>query len=158
MSSLQSRLARVAAVAAACCAAPVAADDDVIESYESERCISVSAITSTRVVNDESVLFYMRGRKVYLNTLRARCPGLARQKRFSYTANTGRLCQIDRIRLLEDSGFGIREGRSCALGRFVPISREEAKEILNPRPAPREERPVETPPIEDVVQPASPEE
>ena len=156
MSSVQSTFARWVAVALL--AAPAAAEDDVIESFESERCVNVSLITSTRVVNDEAVLFYMRGRKAYLNTLRAQCRGLSRQKRFSYEVRTGRLCEKDRIRVLQDSGFGIQEGRSCALGRFAPVSREDIEQILNPEPKPRADAPVETPPIEDVLQPPAPEE
>jgi hypothetical protein len=155
---MQSTLVRMVAVVVAWQAAPAGADDDVIESYESERCISVSAIRSTRVVDNERILFYVRGRKVYLNTLRASCPGLAREKRFSYEVRSGQLCNIDRIRVLQDSGFGIQEGRSCALGRFVPVSQEDAKEILNPPREPRQKTPVETPPIEDVVKPQAPEE
>ena len=156
MSSVQSTFTRWVAVALL--AAPAAAEDDVIESFESERCIRVSAITRTRVVSDEAVLFYVRGRKVYLNTLRSRCRGLYREERFSYEASAGRLCERDRIRILQDSGFGIQEGRSCALGRFAPVSREDIEQILNPQPEPREDAPVETPPIEDVVRPKAPEE
>jgi hypothetical protein len=158
MSSVQSTRARLLAVAIACLAAPAAAEDDVIENYESERCVRVSAINSTRVVNDGNVLFYMRGRKVYLNTLRAQCIGLAREKRFSYRVYTGQLCERDRISVLQDATFGIQQGRSCALGRFHPISREDAEALLNPQPEPPPKTPLETPPIEEVVKPPTPEE
>ncbi len=110
------------------------------------------------MVNDEIVLFYMRGRKVYLNTLRSRCFGLAREKRFSYTVHTGQLCERDRLHVLQDSSFGMQDGRSCALGRFQPISREDAEALLNPQPEPPPKTPLETPPIEEVVAPPAPEE
>jgi hypothetical protein len=129
----------------------VADSGESIDETQGKRCISARSIRSTRVVSDTTVLFFMQGNKIFLNALPQRCNGLSREKRFSYTVSTGHLCAIDRISILRDSGFGIQEGRSCRLGRFHPITREELKELLEQRPAPPEERPVEPPPVEDVV-------
>ena len=147
---LLAALARLVAVTIASQAAPAAADDDVIESYESRQCIKISAIKSMRVVNDEDVLFYMLGRKFYLNTLRPPCIGLASAKWYSFKADSGQLCERDRIKFFHGA-------RSCPLGRFQPISREDAEALLNWQPEPPQ-MPLETPPIEDVVPPPAPEE
>jgi hypothetical protein len=143
---LLAALARLVAVTIASQAAPAAADDNVIESYESRRCIKLSAINSMQVVNDQDILFYMRGRKFYLNTLRPPCIGLASAKRYSFKADSGKLCERDRIKFFH----GVK---SCALGRFEPISREGAEALLNRQPEPPQ-TPLELPPIEDVVPPA----
>lgn len=147
---LLAALARLVAVTIASQAAPAAADDDVIESYESRQCIKISAIKSMRVVNDEDVLFYMLGRKFYLNTLRLPCIGLESAKWYSFKADSVQLCERDRIKFFD----GVR---NCPLGRFQPISREDAEALLNWQPEPPQ-MPPEPPPIEDVVLPPAPEE
>ncbi len=124
---LLAALARLVAVTIASQAAPAAADDDVIESYESRQCIKISAVNSMRVVNDQELLFYTLGRKVYLNTLRPPCIGLASAKWYSFKADSGQLCERDRIKFFH----GVV---SCPLGRFQPISREDAEALLNWQP------------------------
>ena len=110
-------------------AIPAVADEDnsdeVLADQESKRCISVRSVRSTRVIDDNTVLFYMRGKDIYLNSLRTNCTRLSREGRFSYTVHASSLCELDRIRILMDTGFGLQEGRSCALGRFQPVTRED---------------------------------
>ncbi len=120
------------------------ADDD-----ESKRCINSRLVRSTDVVNDGNILFYMRGGQIYLNKLPAACPGLARDRRFSYVSYSRSLCRLDRINVLREAGFGTYEGRSCKLGRFWPVTQEDIAYLFDQqRLVP--EAPVEEPEVEEV--------
>lgn len=100
-------------------------------------CITLRSLRRTDVIDDRNVLFYMRGKTVYHNILPRPCGGLAREDRFSYQTNIGRLCRLDHIRVLYDDPFGMREGNRCSLGVFHKMDREDAralKEGLNAKP------------------------
>jgi hypothetical protein len=81
-------------------------------------CIQTSRIRNTRVHDDYTIDFVMTGGDIYRNTLPNRCPGLGFEERFAYEANTGQLCQVDTITVLQ-SGAG--RGPTCGLGDFVPV-------------------------------------
>jgi hypothetical protein len=108
------------------------AQDDAIEGEaapyedaldrEGERCISPSVIRETHATDDETILFYMRGGKIYRNTLRYTCNGLERENRIAYSVTGNRLCNVDTIRVIQPFGGG----RFCGLGLFYPITEEEA--------------------------------
>ncbi len=93
---------------------------------EGERCISVSRLRSTYVVDDRTVLFYMRGGDIYRNVLRYDCPRLKRENRFSYRVIANRLCNVDTITVIESFGGSLGRGVSCGLGKFYGISEGEA--------------------------------
>jgi len=97
-----------------------------------ERCIDTRRISSTDVVDAHNILFYMRGGVIYRNTLPHKCTALARENRFSYRTTISRLCDIDMITVLYDFGSGLSQGPSCGLGRFYPISKDEAQALKNP--------------------------
>jgi hypothetical protein len=92
-------------------------------------CITPSNIRQTAIVDDSTILFYMRGGKkmVYRSVLPRVCPNLAREDRFSYRTTMNRLCNSDLITVLEQNGVGLREGFTCRLGSFYPIPYEEAE-------------------------------
>lgn len=100
-------------------------EEEVIDDH-AEKCVSVTKIRRTHVVDDRTVLFYMRGKKAYLNILPRACNGLAREQSFSYRTFSRRLCNVDSIQVLQQGNF---QGTSCALGAFIPISREEANAL-----------------------------
>ena len=129
-----------------------AAADDVEDEADTkigERCINSRTIRRTDVVDDSNVVFYMRGTKVYLNTLPKPCKGLADERRFTYGSFTRSLCEFDRISVLKDSTFGAYEGRSCKLGRFIPVTQEEAAYFFHPQDRVTEPEPVDPPPVEE---------
>src|SRR5262249_19543259 len=111
-------------------------------------------------VDDQNVLFFMRDRSVYRNHLPRKCPGLEREDRFSYTLQgTRRLCSIDTITVLEDSPFGpgvsgLRDGFTCRLGEFVPLSPEEVEDLLPREDEGRGRRTQSTIETEEVEAPA----
>lgn len=88
-------------------------------------CIPIRRIDRTTVVDDRTILFYMRGDTIYRNVLQTRCPDLGRLKRFSYQNRTGQLCRIDSITPYDP--FGFAPGISCGLGEFRAITEEEAE-------------------------------
>jgi len=92
-------------------------------------CITVSRIDQTDAIDDQNIIFRMRGKQVYRNTLPRTCPGLQRENRIAYQSSTSRLCNVDMITVLEDFGVGFRPGFTCRLGKFVPLSEAEVEDI-----------------------------
>jgi hypothetical protein len=113
-------------------------DVDVdVEDDNTEKCINARILKRTDVVDDQHILFYMPGSKVYLNILPSLCKGLSRERRFSYTTLNRSLCRFDSIRVLSDFGGALQQGRSCRLGYFHLTSKEEidaAQERMNEPP------------------------
>ncbi len=118
-------------------------DDSIIEG---QRCLSSRPIRKTEVLDDQNILFYMRGRTIYHNILPRRCNGLAREGRFSYRVTSSNLCQLDSIRILYGTAGGMQEGRSCRLGYFHEVTEEDIEFILDREPRPTPAKPL--PPAE----------
>lgn len=96
-----------------------------------ERCLSLSRINRTVVVDDQTILFYLRGRDdAYQNILPMRCPGLAANDRFMYSPFSNRLCDSDTITVLERFGSRFERGITCRLGEFYPLSELEAEDLV----------------------------
>ena len=108
---------------------------DEHEEVEGVRCIPLNRISNTHVVDDFNILFYMRGDKIYRNVLSHRCPSLRHERRFMYRTSSSRLCDLDMITVLYDHAAGLMPGPSCGLGRFYPISEEEADALREGKPA-----------------------
>ena len=92
-------------------------------------CINLRDIDRTRVVDEDTLLFYMRGGEVYRNDLPNRCPNLDFDQRFMYRVQQNRLCNTDIITVIDDIGFGFTPGASCGLGKFHAIDEEQADEL-----------------------------
>jgi len=92
---------------------------EVITVNASRECVPVTQIRSTKVLNDSTVLFELRDRTVWRNTLKLSCPSLAFEDRFSYTISGTSLCRMDTIRVLRTGAFGLDEGASCGLSAFT---------------------------------------
>ena len=89
---------------------------------ESERCITMSRINRTEVIDDSTVIFYLNGGDIYVNRLPHRCPGLRSRQAFMYKNTTNTLCNVDTIRVLDNMGGSLRPGVACGLGEFHPVS------------------------------------
>ena len=95
-----------------------------------------SNIDQTDAIDDQNLIFYMRGHKVYRNHLPRKCPGLgAREPVRVRNSQAAGLCSIDMITVLEDSSALRRSvrGFTCRLGEFVPLSPEEVEELERQR-------------------------
>ena len=89
-----------------------AADEEEIDRTPQD-CVSLPRVSRTEVIDDQTILFYQRGGKVYLNHLPRKCGGLAREDRFMYKVTTTRLCSSDTITVLEHWGAGFTPGFTC---------------------------------------------
>ena len=125
--SLRFRLT-VAAVLPLFCTG-VSAQEDAPFDRTPMDCLSVSRIDKTKAIDDQNIIFYARGNRAYRNHLPRKCPGLERENRFAYRTSVGRLCSTDTITVLEQFGVGFRNGFTCRLGEFVPLSPAEVEEL-----------------------------
>lgn len=149
-----------------CCllAAVAVADDDSAagsdadsndaagEYFQLEKCIPASQIRRTEILDDRTIIFYMRQQKIFVNQLPRRCSGLRIAGTFSYRTIAARLCDIDTIRVIRSTGGGASSGPSCGLGMFRPVTEEEVAMLKN-REA--ETPPQESAPVEDPDESAS---
>jgi hypothetical protein len=117
----------IPALAAALVSSAFAQRDD--DDDETRSCINLREIDRTRVPNEDTILFYLRGGDVYRNNLPNRCPNLDFDERFMYRVTGNRLCDTDVITVIEDLGFGFLPGATCGLGEFQPITEEEAENL-----------------------------
>jgi len=86
---------------------------------EKVNCLDIVRIRNTRVLDDKTILFYMRGNEVYKNTLPTACPQLGFEKTFTYSTSLTQLCHTDIITVL--FATPLQEGASCGLGLFEKI-------------------------------------
>lgn len=126
---------------------------DEVDDAEAERCIPIRSIQNTHVIDDRTILFYMRGKKVYLNQLPRRCGGLGMQRRFMYETSLSQLCDLDTITVLNAFGGGFTRGASCGLGLFHPITEEDADALRNAEPPQPEAEELPTAEPEEVGEP-----
>lgn len=105
-------------------------DDEASLDRTPEDCIIASRIRSTKIVDDETILFYLGGSRVYQNVLPGECPRLKVNGRFAYEIHSSRLCFIDTITVLDRFGGSFSRGFTCRLGKFLPITDLEADALL----------------------------
>ena len=122
--------AAVGVLGIALIAAPITAQDGRDAAPADARiCISLNEIDHTSVIDDNTILFYARGHDIYRNYLPQSCPELKNEQRFMYRVSLPQLCANDTITVLEDAGFGFIPGPTCGLGKFAPITKDEADEL-----------------------------
>lgn len=85
-------------------------------------CVQLRQISSTSVRDDRTIDFHMLGGKIYRNTLPYSCPGLGFEEKFMYKTSLSRLCSVDIITVLNNTG-GLSRGASCGLGKFQPMEK-----------------------------------
>lgn len=110
------------AVAGSSSARPLKPEDEarIQPVGKAQSCVPIYSIDQTRVRNDHTIDFYMKGGKVYRNVLPYSCPELGFEERFSYKTSIQELCSSDVITVL--TGPGISHGATCGLGDFQEIS------------------------------------
>ncbi len=83
-------------------------------------CIPIAQIQETRVRDDRTIDWIMRGRQVYRTTLADACPELGIEQRFAYETSLSQLCANDIITVLHETP--IYRGASCGLAPFQPVT------------------------------------
>jgi len=106
-------------------------DADSDELLQLETCIQTARIRRTYIVDDRTIIFYMNQKKIYVNNLPHRCAGLLSAGAFSYRTSISELCNVDTIKVLWSTGSRIKFGPTCGLGKFRPVTEEEAAMIRN---------------------------
>ena len=115
---------------------------DTAEYGEPKRCLADHEFRTFRALDDRHILFTGRKNRLWINTLRARCPDLRFGdvlvvRKFSGT----RMCDLDTFEVTDwfswpwyrrwpwrwglDWGVGMR----CTLGMFEPVTQEQVDEI-----------------------------
>jgi len=95
-----------------------------------ERCINSARIKRTKVIGDQTILFYMKGGDIYRNELPNKCSGLRTNDAFMYRTSVSELCNVDVITVLTRFGGALLPGPSCGLGMFQPIPEGEARVLV----------------------------
>ncbi len=85
-----------------------------------ETCLQITDISTTKVIDDQTILFKTRGNHWYKNQLPHKCPGLKSNDKFLYKTSLSKLCNVDMITVLISSGSSMMQGASCGLGLFTP--------------------------------------
>jgi hypothetical protein len=85
---------------------------------EPQMCVDTYRIKETRIINNQSILFIMRGGERYINYLPVKCTGLVLADGFSYETSISKLCKQDSIKTLSP---GSAPGTTCLLGDFIPF-------------------------------------
>ncbi len=129
-------------------AGSAAGQDDAPFDRAPESCLSLTRVERTRVLDDQTILFYMRDDRVYRNFLPRKCPGLAQQNRFSYESSTGQLCNVDTVTVLEQWAGRLEAGFTCRLGDFHPISPDEIEDLEALRRGSKTRETIEVQPVE----------
>jgi hypothetical protein len=75
----------------------------------------IDAIDHTQVVDPQTILFYMRGGKIWKNTLHGACPGL-RFNGFTFVTSQDEICANEQAIKV------IQTGEVCVLGDFTPYT------------------------------------
>lgn len=89
-------------------------------------CLSTSNIDRTRTPDTQTILFYMRNGKIWKNTLRARCSGLAFHG-FIYRVRGGQICSnMQSIQVIQTHEI-------CTLGDFTPYTPPKDKKSEKPK-------------------------
>jgi hypothetical protein len=81
-----------------------------------ENCIDISRIKETRILDDQTILFEMRGGQFYLNRLPVRCTSLKISGGFRYSTSIDKLCKQDTIKVVQQSSA---PSFTCSIGEFV---------------------------------------
>ena len=98
------------------CGAALAATEAAPADRSHPTCFSPRDIDSTKPISDREIVFRMKNGKMWLNTLKANCPGLKFEDGFSWTIRGDTVCEnMQTITVL-------RRGNSCLLGAFTPYT------------------------------------
>lgn len=95
------------------------------EPSETRTCLPISQIRRIETVDDQTLLFHMRGSKKYVNHLPRTCHGLKRNS-FIHRTPMNSYCNMDIITVI-DMFTGMQFG-SCPLGKFEEVMDASALE------------------------------
>jgi len=111
--------------------ASLAKDKDASAPEGRKTCIGLRQVDQTLILDDQNIVYQMRGGKLYLNTLPNVCGGLFNQGNYMYHGNNPyRICRGDAFTV-----FRVLTG--CKLGYFDPLSPAKFSQMKRERTAAR---------------------
>jgi hypothetical protein len=97
-----------------------------------ESCLDSSRIKETRILDNQTILFEMRGGEFYINRLPVKCSSLKIAGGFSYSTSIDKLCKQDIIKVVEP---GSAPAGTCSIGEFVELKEkgtvDKVEKLLN---------------------------
>ena len=101
-------------------------------STQAKSCVYLSDIDHTKIVDEHTILFYLRNRTILQNSMREPCYGLNAKPRLAYGSESmKRLCMGNTITLLSDLSLGrVAASNLCRLGMFLPVNEDEVADLL----------------------------
>ncbi|MGD8359714.1 MAG: DUF6491 family protein [Lysobacterales bacterium] len=116
-------------------AGPLAAEEKAMDksidlvSGPPEQCISLIRIDHTKIIDDQNIVFYMKGGDIYRNHMPYPCGGLRAQDTYMYRTSVNQLCSNDIITPLDQIGIGFSPRASCGLGMFYPVTKDDVAKL-----------------------------
>lgn len=123
-------------------------------------CLSRPAVRRMQIVDAQTVLFVMRDKTTFKNSLARQCPGMRRNSQLSFTAADQQVCTGTNFQVMLRVGSGSNSesvllpggatmsvprpdmipGPVCALGAFSAISESDAEALVESASASRREK------------------
>lgn len=97
---------------------------------DAKDCIPLTQIRETKAIDDQTVVVYAGADRAYKNQLPNKCNGLRSADSYMYKTSESRLCSLDVITILNRYGGDFSQGASCGLGKFEPIDRKTADDLV----------------------------
>lgn len=130
IAALSAGLLTVMAVGSVASAADKMSKADVLSKYERTgkmlNCISLPRIRSTQILDDQTILFKLTDKSVYLNEFPHACPQLKSMDAYTHRSSLNKICSLDSIRVLDTTL--VQELAGCSLGKFELLKSKPAKD------------------------------
>jgi hypothetical protein len=101
------------------CALFCAVSASAVPGRDADICLDATRIDHTSMPDDQTILFYMRGGKIWKNTLKTACPGLHAEHAFAQVIRGSEICSNRQMIQV------INRETPCALGAFTLYSPAE---------------------------------
>jgi hypothetical protein len=92
------------------------------EYASSENCLSTFEYDSVDIIDERHLLFHGLGDDMWINQLRADCPGLHDSDTLLFELHSSRVCSLDIVRRVDRMLFWWNKGPMCSLGKFYEVS------------------------------------
>jgi len=114
-----------------------------IDYSQATKCLQSENIERTEPLNDQYIVFHLRGEQTWIAQMRGRCPGLGPNAKLVFEKDSPRICEWDSVRVVYDNGLGngVTFGPRCNLPKFEPVSEQQVtmlkEAIVSARKSPK---------------------
>ena len=106
-------------------AADLPAPAGFVRTGETDTCVSVRRLDSTKILNSKQILFTMKNGDTWLNEPGG-CPGMSKNAALAYEVHAGQICNTTIVTLIEPAGAMPSVRGSCGLSKFEKLERQSA--------------------------------